>query len=275
MKSNIVEPYGFCSGVTNALKIVEETLKSHPSGRIFIEHDIVHNEKIIKNLRKIKDFSIYRGETLKEGDVFIISAHGHDHDLSIKGEGYRVIDCFCPFLKKRFELIQEDEAEEFYYLGEFFHPESRSTISFIKKEIDKKARFFASEEELMEALKSEIPSSCSLIIQSTFNATKKELFKHFKKVYEPCLSVSKRWKKIKEDGGYNTYIIVGSKKSSNTTALYKIAKAYHQDKMVLMVLDLEELKPLIPTIKEPIAVFSGTSVQNEVVNSINDFLLSL
>lgn len=275
MKSKIIEPAGFCKGVKNALSIAKKALELSKDGRVYFEHDIVHNEKIISDLKILKDFSTYQGEILESKDVFIISAHGHDHSLTVKGDNYKMIDCFCPFLKKRFEDIAKDQSEEFFYLGEPLHPESRSTISFIKAILHKKVSVLANENELKKLIDSSKVVSASLIIQSTFYVVIEDSLKVFDRIYKPCFSASKRWEKIKEDQDYNTYIIVGSNQSSNTTALYQIAKEYHPDKVVLRVLDVEELNTHLSKIKEPIAVFSGTSVQSEVVSSINDYLLSI
>ena len=71
---------------------------------------------------------------------------------------------------------------------------------------------------------------------------------------------------------YDLLIIIGSKTSSNTNKLYELALKYHQNKKVLMIGSKKDLFNLDLSNYQHVAIFSGTSTPNEIINEVKQYL---
>ena len=75
---------------------------------------------------------------------------------------------------------------------------------------------------------------------------------------------------LKKD--YDLLIIIGSKTSSNTNKLYELALKYHQNKKVLMIGSKKDLFNFDLSNYKHVAIFSGTSTPNEIINEVKQYL---
>ncbi|MFA6936559.1 MAG: 4-hydroxy-3-methylbut-2-enyl diphosphate reductase, partial [Bacilli bacterium] len=71
MKIDLLNPYGYCKGVINAINLVKKTRENNPDTPIYIWGNLVHNEHVTNALKKINVITIEKN--LKEKSFEILS----------------------------------------------------------------------------------------------------------------------------------------------------------------------------------------------------------
>lgn len=96
MTIELLEPHGFCAGVTAALR------KALALKDVYCLHELVHNELVVADL-KARGFSfVERIEDVPEGGTVLFSAHGVSPAVRKKAAArhLRVVDATCPFVER-------------------------------------------------------------------------------------------------------------------------------------------------------------------------------
>ena len=97
MKIEIIEPHGFCAGVTAALK---KALSLRPP--VYCLHELVHNEIVVSDLRA-RGFSFVESvDEVPEGATVLFSAHGVSPAVRAAAASRRlnVVGATCPFVER-------------------------------------------------------------------------------------------------------------------------------------------------------------------------------
>lgn len=96
MKLLLLKPRGFCAGVVRAIETVERALKIWGSP-IYVNHQIVHNKHVVKDLEKKGAIFLEDLNQIPEGSRVIYSAHGVPPTLRAlaKKRGLIEIDASC------------------------------------------------------------------------------------------------------------------------------------------------------------------------------------
>lgn len=278
MKVILVEPCGFCPGVSRALTRVENYLETHRDQPVYLSHPIVHNQAIGERLKaRWPSLSDYGGQALKAGETIVFSAHGRDLDADLPGEGYEELDCLCPVLKKRFDSIEKHLATGLtpLYLGKPNHPESRATVSLIRRHRPGFSAVYSSVGDLVAAASAR-REPLLVAVQSTLMVDVAALEEALPAavVIPPCRFSSDRWQKIQQLPEARTIVVVGSFESSNTCELRRAA-ARNEKARVFQIERLEQLRKLEKELVEPVAVASGTSTDAADVAAIVEYLKAL
>ena len=71
----LAQPRGFCAGVERAIEIVEAALKQY-GPPIYVRHEIVHNPRVVENLRAKGVRFVEQIDQVPAGAVAVFSAHG-------------------------------------------------------------------------------------------------------------------------------------------------------------------------------------------------------
>lgn len=283
MKVEILKPSGYCSGVNRALAFLDETIKKYPNKNIYILGDLIHNEDSLKEIEEkgikiIKSDKYEAIEHLKKEDVVIFTAHGHDEKLDdlCKQKDIIYVDATCPIISKiRAEIIAAlKKQKQVVFMGVKGHEETEGILS-----ISKDILFYNIDLPFNYYL---ITDKAPLIIsQSTLNYDDVyQRFLDFKgrvpgaiTANEVCPTSRLRQNAIKEvDAQTDLIIIVGSKRSSNSTRLYEIATSLYQNKTVLFVSNVNELKKYDLTPFKKASLISGASTDIKKVNEIANYL---
>lgn len=276
MKTFLLNHYGFCPGVEKAIKIACEQVKVAKNNQknIYFEHQLVHNEAVDELLSKYGNYKIYNDETLKSDDIFLISAHGHNYFLDDKLGNPQIESAFCSLLQNRFIVIKKavEERKKIYYLGEINHPESISTISYIEKKLSYKVQILKDKDDFFSIARNNFLTPTLLIVQSTYKEQIEFNDKNLQ-IIGACPFVYKRLELIKTMKDFNTYIVVGSKASSNTKSLYNLIKHLYPDSRYYLINSKEEIS--IKELKEPILICSGTSALKDTIDDIYNFIKDL
>jgi len=233
MKTNLAKSAGFCFGVKRAIDIALKTAASEKN--VYMLGDIVHNEDVVKQLRKTGIKKIARLASGKN-KTFLIRAHGIGENTLQKAlkRGYRVIDATCPMVKEIHKIAQRME-KEFYriiVIGDRLHDEVSGIIGQLKN----KAIVIDSSEHIPIKTIKKLKKAC-VVVQSTQNLEKVLKIVAMLKKYIPdlkffntvCKPTRMKQEEIKRMPLENdVMIIIGSKNSANTKRLYEISKSLNK-----------------------------------------------
>lgn len=134
-----VTPRGYCAGVVRAIRIAEETVRSHPGVPVTMLGMIVHNRYVVEacrnlGIRFVEDPGKTRLELLDEVDegIVIFTAHGVSDAVVKKAreKGLTAVDATCPDVTKTHDLVRAHVRHgDVIYIGKHHHPESEGTVS--------------------------------------------------------------------------------------------------------------------------------------------------
>jgi len=131
----IAENAGFCFGVKNAIKTVEELINKGESA--YTLGELIHNPQVVEMLKQ-KGIRPSNLEDINEGTL-IIRTHGVNRDLieMAKSKGLNIIDATCPFVKKVHQKALEISNKGYMVIiiGDPHHPEVQGIQSWSGKDV--------------------------------------------------------------------------------------------------------------------------------------------
>lgn len=229
MKVVTAKHSGFCFGVKRAIKIARESAKDCPN--IYIKGDLVHNEKVCRQIERLGIKKIFSIEDLPDESTIIIKAHGEPLQTynELRSKNLKIIDATCPMVKDihRKAKETEDKGYQIIIIGDKKHDETKGIAGNIKQGI------IIEKVSDVVALKKKIHKKIAVLCQSTQNikdvsALVGELAKYAEEllfINTICQPTRLRQQEIKHlSRTCEAVLIVGSKKSANTKRLYQAAK---------------------------------------------------
>ena len=268
---------GFCYGVKRAVETAVKLKEENPDKNIYILGELIHNTDVINELDKMGIKTIY--EVPKSGDgICIIRSHGAAPEVleQIRNAGFELVDLTCPDVKKVQQRAIELAKNDYFVVivGKPNHPE----VIAIKANADlysNKVVVATSIEEL-EPYSAQIKShrKVGVVVQTTqmvsslnlvvnyLNTIAKEVL-----IYNTiCQSTAMRQKEAKELAKEtDVMIVVGSKKSANTTHLAEILKDY--TKTIHIENDTELDKEILNGVKS-IGLTAGASTPQKIIDKV-------
>jgi len=283
MKVEILEPKGYCAGVTNAINLAIKAKKEHSNEDVFVLGMLVHNDLVINYLSKqgitvIENNVFERANILKDGSVVIFTAHGHTrslHSLAVS-KNFVIYDAICPKVEQNIKTIENNlrNGHQAIYIGIKNHPEAEASLS-----LDKNVLFYDIKNEFDFSL---IKDDSPLVVnQTTLNVLDlKEIHALIKKEIpnarienEICNATRRRQEAIIDlPNDVDAIVVVGDKKSSNSNRLLEIAKTSHPNASALMVSNADEIDINLIKNKNHVVISSGASTPLESINAIYDLL---
>lgn len=283
MKIDIIQPSGYCFGVMHAISEAFKIKKNYLQNEVYVFGELVHNEDVIKYLNEHNIHTLIINDNeqeiiskLSNKDILIFSAHGHDEKIEelLKEKNIIFFDTTCKNVKKNLEIIKEYLSKGIIYIGKENHAETKAAISISKNvilyDLDKGINF------------SDVKFNEPIVINQTTLS-----FLELKEIHHKILENIPKAKildeicpvtRIRQENvinlkkDYDLLLIVGSRSSSNTNKLYELALNYHQDKKVILITNKNDLLNLDLSKYQNVAIFSGTSTSNEVINAIKHYL---
>ena len=270
---------GFCYGVKRAVETVKKLKADNPDKNIYILGELIHNTQVIQELDAMGIKTI--DELPKKGDgICVIRSHGASPEVfeNIKNAGFEIVDLTCLDVKKVQQKAIE-LAKEGYFLvivGKSEHPE----VVAIKAnaELWSNNVVVASTPEQLEEYKEQIKKhkKAGVVVQTTQRVENLKsivdflipLTKELHIANTICSSTSMRQKEAKElSEESDLMIVVGSKKSANTTHLAEILKDNCKTIHIENDTELENYKKLIENAKD-IAITAGASTPQSVIEKV-------
>lgn len=274
MKVEILNPKGYCAGVSNAIKIAIKAKEEHPNSGVYVLGMLVHNNFVVKALEKLGIKSVDDIHDIPDGEIVVFSAHGHKEMLDdiAKEKKLLVVDSVCPKVLSNIKMIKENLAEghQIIYIGQEGHPEAEACLSLSKKVILYTKNVLENNQVLFD-------DSPLVINQTTLNILDiadihKEILRAYPKARianEICGSTRLRQQAIQDlKDDVDLIIVVGDNKSSNTRRLLEIAKQTHPHVDSIMISSADELKDDVWQNKNHIVISSGASTPEDIIDMV-------
>ena len=273
---------GFCYGVKRAVDTTKKLKLNNKTVKVSVLGELIHNSHVICELENM-DINTINSIPKKGEGVCIIRSHGEPEDVfdCIKNAGYELVDLTCFDVKKvQSKAIELAKSDYFVViLGKKEHPEVMAISANAKKYATNPDNIFVAKN--LEALigkenKIKQAKKVGVVLQTT--QTKEflnEVIDYLSKICKVltvqntiCPSTTLRQneaKKLAEES--ELMIVVGSKKSANTThlaeLLVQITKTIHIENQD----ELDKYSDLIKKTSK-IGVTAGASTPDDIINNV-------
>ena len=227
---------GFCYGVKRAVETAKKLKQENPDKNIYILGELIHNTDVINELEAMGIKTI--DEVPERGDgICIIRSHGEAPEVfeKIKNAGFELVDLTCPDVKKVQQRAIELAQNDYFVVivGKPNHPEvmaikanadlysDKVVVATTIEELEPFAEKIKSHKKVGVVVQTtQMVSSLNLVV-NYLNTLAKEVVIH----NTICQSTAMRQKEARELASESDLmIVVGSKKSANTTHLAEILK---------------------------------------------------
>lgn len=270
---------GFCYGVKRAVDTVKKLKADNPNKNIYVLGELIHNTQVIQELDAMGIKTI--NELPAKGDgICVIRSHGASPEVfeDIKKAGFEIVDLTCLDVKKVQQQAIELAKEDYFLVivGKSEHPE----VVAIKAnaELWSKNVVVASSPEKLKPYEDKIKKhkKVGVVVQTTQrveNLTKIvnyliTISKELRIKNTICSSTTMRQREARALAQENDLIIVvGSKKSANTTHLAEILKDSAQTIHIENDSELKNYKDIIDKAQD-IAVTAGASTPQSVIEKV-------
>lgn len=263
---------GFCFGVNNAVRLVNELLETEKSG-LYTYGPIIHNNQVVEQLKSKGVETIENLDNVINGRHIVIRAHGVIPQIydSINSKGLILNDATCPYVKKIHNLVKEknNEGYDIIIVGDKSHPE----VVGINGWCSNKASVVDS---IYDVDKLEIKNDrICVVAQTTLSRQKWEKiieyienkYGNIEKFDTICSATSTRQNEADDiSRKVDMMIIIGGNHSSNTQKLFEICKK--NCSQTYKVETSGELPPVdIKKIKK-IGISAGASTPDWVIEEV-------
>jgi len=272
MTISVIEPHGFCAGVTAALKkalSLAVACRNDSSTSLYCLHELVHNEIVVAELRKRGFAFVDSLAEVPDGATVLFSAHGVAPQIreAAKARGICVVDATCPFVERVHKAAREFAAKglRVVVIGHPGHIEVKGIVGEVGEAVV--ISNVASAREFCAAT-ADTDASLGVVSQTTMNADEvadivAALKKRFKveTTAEVCNATKLRQDAVKAFGG-DAVLVLGSASSSNTARLCECApcRAFRAGTM-------DEVKLLDLSGVTHLGVTSGASTPEEFLKA--------
>ncbi|MBR3605357.1 MAG: 4-hydroxy-3-methylbut-2-enyl diphosphate reductase [Candidatus Gastranaerophilales bacterium] len=277
---------GFCYGVKRAVDTTKKLKQENPNKTISVLGELIHNSHVTTELENLGIKTIKTLPEAGEG-ICVIRSHGESDDTfkEIQSKGYEIVDLTCLDVKKVQSKAVEMVLDGYFViiLGKYDHPEVSAIYINAKNQAqDINNVFVAQNLEALKAIESKIKQAkkVGIVLQTT--QTKEYLLevvdylsticKILKIQNTICPSTTLRQEEAKKLGKESDLmIVVGSKKSANTTHLAEILKDITK---TIHIEHQDELENYLDEIAKAqnIGVTAGASTPETIINAVIDKL---
>lgn len=282
----LANPRGFCAGVKRAILIVENALKIYKK-TIYIKHELVHNQYVIKTLRKKGVIFVEKIADIPNHSIVVFSAHGVSKKT--KEEAIKkkliILNATCPLVTKVHKEVSQasDKNIETIFIGHRGHPEVIGTIGQYNNKTSK-IHLIESIEDVkklpieLNNKKLNFFTQTTLSINHT-NSIIKALKKKFPHISGPkkediCYATTNRQNAmIQLSKIADLILVIGSKNSSNSNRLAELGKETGVvTQQIESFLDIQ--KTWIKNVK-CVGITAGASAPEFLVKEVIEFLQSI
>ena len=279
MHTELAKTAGFCFGVKRAVETVYEQIRRHGDQKIYTYGPIIHNEEVIKDLRKQGVEVIHCEEDLEKIDegIVVIRSHGVSRRIYelLEERNLTCIDATCPFVKKIHRIVDEEsrKGSHIVIIGNGDHPEVEGIRGWAKERVS----VIQSAEEAKRFQASEEGRKVCIVAQTTFNYNKfKDLVEIIdKKGYDIIVlnTICNATKERQEEacriaGRVDAMVVIGDRRSSNTQKLFEICKNECLNTYYIQTLDDLDMNQLRSV--ETVGITAGASTPKNIIEEVQN-----
>lgn len=273
MRIKIAEKAGYCFGIQNAMKLVQNTLDLYPDQSIYCLGDISHNRQEMDRLIKMGVKKVDTIEEITDG-VVIIRSHGVGRDVieAAKKKALTIVNATCPFVRAMQNKVADyyEKGYQIVIVGNREHPEVIGAMGWC----DYKAIVLDDVDQVskLEPLDRVCVVAQTTIIEPKFRkitATLQERANECVIFNTICSATAERQAAAaKTAEGVEYMIVVGGYHSSNTQKLLEICKAHCKNTCHIETageLDPNEIKKY-----KTIGITAGASTPDWIVKEVTE-----
>lgn len=270
---------GFCYGVKRAVETVKKIKENNPNKNVYVLGDLIHNMDVIKELDSLGIKTIYEIPTKGDG-ICIVRSHGEAPEIfkKLENAGFEVIDLTCLDVKKVQQRAIELAQKDYYVIivGKPNHPEVIAIKANAELFSNKVIVATKINELKLYEQKIKTHKKVGVVVQTTqMLSTLNEIVSYLNSIAKEvivyntiCQSTAKRQAEAKELAQTSDLmIVVGSKKSANTTHLAEILKDITNTIHIENDSEINSYKNLILNAKE-IGITAGASTPENIINNV-------
>ena len=279
MQVILAQPRGFCAGVERAIEIVETALRQY-GPPIYVRHEIVHNPRVVADLKAKGVRFVEQIDQIPAGAVTVFSAHGVSEKVErdASARSLRPLDATCPLVTKVHMEGRRYAAADYdiVLIGHENHPEVEGTIGQIPGPV-----LLVSDVADVAALQVRDPAKVAYITQTTLSVDDtrdviEALRRRFPKILGPdvkdiCYATQNRQAAVRALGSIvDLVLVVGARNSSNSNRLCEVGNDC--DVPSYLIEDPSKLDPAWLDGKKSIGITAGASTPEELVRELIDTL---
>jgi 4-hydroxy-3-methylbut-2-enyl diphosphate reductase len=282
IKVLLASPRGFCAGVKRAVDMVDLALQNGNSP-IYVRHEIVHNKRVVNDLKRKGAIFVRELEEVPEGAKVIFSAHGVSKKVKQDAKAYKQlsIDATCPLVSKVHQQIKlyEKKGYKILLIGHKGHPE----VDGIEGQVKQKIIIIEDEKQALQ-IKLKNEKKIAYVTQTTLSLNDtseiiKILKKKFPNIVGPnlddiCYATQNRQVAVAKLADLcDLVFVVGGENSSNTKRLAEIVKK--KKISVHRISGKEDINESWLNGIKTLGLTSGASSPEILIKEILDFLRNI
>jgi 4-hydroxy-3-methylbut-2-enyl diphosphate reductase len=282
---------GFCYGVKRAVETAKRLKMENPHRDVFVLGELIHNTDVIEELESLGIHTLYelpetKGELAavlsgtNPKPICIIRSHGEAPEVieQIESVGFEVVDLTCHDVKKVQKKAVELAKEGYFVVivGKSEHPEVVAIRA--NAQICSDRVVVADSVEQLKPYENEIRThnKVGVVVQTTQRLSTLDAIVGYltgiagelNVANTICASTAMRRSEAQELAKHcELMIVVGSKKSANTTHLAQILKDITTTIHVENDKELDEYSELIAGVQN-ISVTAGASTPQEIIGKV-------
>lgn len=270
---------GFCYGVKRAVETAKRLKSEDPDRKVSVLGELIHNTDVINELESLGIKTITEVPEHGEG-ICVVRSHGESPEIidRIQKAGFTLVDLTCPDVKKVQQKAVElaKNGDYLVIVGKSEHPEVIGITANAKLWSDKV--IVASSVEQVKLYEKELRAhkKVGVVVQttqmlSTLTSVVDYLLTVSKEVIVAntiCQSTAMRQTEARELAKESDLmVVVGSKKSANTTHLAEILKEITTTIHIENDSELADYNDIISNARK-IAITAGASTPQNVIEKV-------
>ncbi len=278
-KINLAKHAGFCYGVKRAVETTKKLKSENKDKKIWVLGELIHNSHVINELSELGINTVDELPSNETG-ICVIRSHGASPEVfeNIGAKGYEIVDLTCPDVKKvqqkAIQLIQDGYL--LVIVGKPEHPE----VAAIKANAQTYGEkiIVATDVETLKEFENEIKNheKIGVVVQTTQRIENLNKIEEYLKniahellIFNTiCASTSLRQNEARDLAmESDLMIVVGSKKSANTTHLAEILTDITETIHIETDDELKDYDELINKAQN-IGVTAGASTPEYIVTDV-------
>ena len=275
----LANPRGFCAGVDRAIEIVERALDMF-GAPIYVRHEVVHNRRVVEELRDKGAVFVEELDEIPEGATVIFSAHGVSQAVEDEADrrGLHVFDATCPLVTKVHMEVNRYARKGFdvILIGHDGHPEVEGTMGRFDTGHGGTIRLV---ENVADAERVQVadPAKLAVVTQTTLSVDDTadiaaKLRERFPAMATPkkediCYATTNRQEAVKQLAREaDTVLVVGAANSSNSNRLRELAEKLGCT--AHLINDAREIDPQWLAGVQSVGVTAGASAPESLVQEV-------
>ncbi|MHB1712288.1 MAG: 4-hydroxy-3-methylbut-2-enyl diphosphate reductase, partial [Acidimicrobiales bacterium] len=274
----LAEPRGFCAGVEKAIKALAWMVRVFEPP-VYCYHEIVHNRHVVEQFRAQGVIFVDDVDEVPAGAPLMLSAHGSSPEVidSARGEGRIVVDAVCPLVTKvHHELkVRARKGYTVLYVGHQGHEEAVGTMAVAPAAVRLLERVEDVDTLVVPDTVDGGKSPVALLAQTTLSHDEwagivDRARERFPDLWMPsrsdlCFATTNRQAALKAMAGQTDAVaVIGSRNSSNTVALEKVAIAFGCPR----VIRINDASQLPDDLSGTVGVTAGASAPEALVQAV-------